>query len=97
MSFLCVSYRAQLSAETSSLVCFYRDDWLKLVILKTLVQLPFVCMDGLTLLIMAMLNLAGQGGKSTLFTVHRHCPQLLRPPIIRSLDITQPQEWAETR
>ena len=63
MSFLRVSYMAQLSAATSSLVSFYRDDWLKLA------QNNFVCMDGLPLFFIAMLNPARQGGKSTLFTV----------------------------
>ena len=104
MSFLRISYRAQLSAATSSLVSFYRNDLLKLarnnpiVILETLVQLPFVCMDGLTLFFMGMLNLARQGGKSTSFAVYRYIlSRITRPPTIRRLDITQPQERAETR
>ena len=33
------------------------------MILETLVQLPFVCMDGLTLFFMAMLKPARQGGR----------------------------------
>ena len=42
------------------------------MILETIVQLPFVCIDGLTLFFMAMLNPASQGGKKvlrSLFTV----------------------------
>ena len=104
MSFSRVSYRAQLSAVTSSLVssfiatiCRNERETIPIVIFKTLVQLPFVCMDGLTLFFMAMLNLAGQGGKSNSFTVYRFYPQLPHPPIIQRLDITQPQERAETR
>ena len=104
MSFSRVSCRAQLSAVTSSLVssfiatiCRNERKAIPIVIFKTLVQLPFVCMDGLTLFFMAMLNLAGQGGKSNSFTVYRFCPQLPHPPIIQRLDITQLQERAETR
>ena len=64
MSYSRVSYWAQLSAATSSLVssfiatiCRNERETIPIVILKTLVQLPFVCIDGLTLFFMAMLNL----------------------------------------